>query len=214
MGREANHMFNLLKKVFGSSNDREIKRLSARVDEVNAFEPAIRALSDSDLRGKTAEFKEKLSQGASLDDILPEAFAVVREAAVRTLGQRHFDVQIIGGLVLHEGKIAEMKTGEGKTLAATMPVYLNALGGKGVNVVTVNDYLANRDAQWMGEIYKFLGLSVGVIVHGLDDSQRRQAYFSDVTYGTNNEFGFDYLRDNMKFNLTDYVQREIGRAHV
>ncbi len=166
------------------------------------------------LRAKTYEFKKRLEGGETLDDILPEAFAVVRETSKRTLGMRHFDVQLIGGIVLHEGKIAEMKTGEGKTLVATLPVYLNSLTGKGVHVVTVNDYLARRDAQWMGPIYTFLGLTVGVIVHGLTDEQRQEAYGADVTYGTNNEFGFDYLRDNMKFDLADYVQRELNFAIV
>jgi len=180
------------------------------VERVNDFEPQIKNLTDDQLRAKTAEFREKLAQGAGLDDLLFEAFAVVREASLRVLGERHFDVQVMGGIVLHEGKIAEMKTGEGKTLAATLPVYLNALTGNGCHVVTVNDYLASRDAEWMGAIYKFLGLSVGVIVHGLDDAQRRKAYGADVTYGTNNEFGFDYLRDNMKFDLKDYVQRKFN----
>ena len=204
----------LIKNIVGTSNDREIKRLSAIVDEVGALEPEMRSLSDDRLRAVTGELKQSLDQGATLDDILPRAFAAVREAGVRTLGQRHFDVQIIGGLVLHSGKIAEMKTGEGKTLAATLPVYLNALTGKGVHVVTVNDYLARRDAEWMGTIYNFMGLSVGTILHGLDDEQRRAAYGADITYGTNNEFGFDYLRDNMKFALEDYVQREFNFAIV
>jgi preprotein translocase subunit SecA len=204
----------IIKSLVGSKNDRELKRLAATVDQVRAMEPAMRRLSDDGLRAMTGEFKERLKGGATLEEILPEAFAAVREAAVRTLGQRHFDVQVIGGLVLHEGKIAEMKTGEGKTLAATMPVYLNALTGRGVHVVTVNDYLARRDSEWMGKIYRFLGLEVGVIVHGLDDAQRRAAYGADVTYGTNNEFGFDYLRDNMKFSLGDYVQRDYHYAIV
>jgi len=204
----------LLKKIIGSKNDRELKRYSVILEEINRLEDSIRKLTDAELYSKTAVFRDKLSQGAELDDILPEAFAVVREVASRTVGMRPFDVQIIGGLVLHEGKIAEMKTGEGKTLAATMPVYLNALTGRGVHVVTVNDYLARRDAEWMGPIYKFLGLSVGVIVHGLDDDERREAYNADITYGTNNEFGFDYLRDNMKFSLEDYVQRDFNYAIV
>ncbi len=204
----------VLKKILGSKNDRELKRLSVILDEVNHYEERLRLLSDSELQAKTASFREILSNGASIEDFLSEAFAVVREAARRTVGMRPFDVQIIGGLVLHEGKIAEMKTGEGKTLAATMPVYLNALTGKGVHVVTVNDYLARRDAEWMGPIYKFLGLSVGVIVHGMDDEERRFAYNADITYGTNNEFGFDYLRDNMKFSLEDYVQRDFHYAIV
>ncbi|HEY6432560.1 MAG TPA: preprotein translocase subunit SecA, partial [Acetobacteraceae bacterium] len=189
----------LARAVLGTSNDRMLKAYRRRVPQINALEPAMQALSDEALRAKTAEFREKLAAGATLDDIVPEAFAVVREAAVRTLGQRHFDVQLIGGMVLHDGRIAEMKTGEGKTLVATLPVYLNALAGKGVHVVTVNDYLARRDADWMGQIYRFLDMTVGVIVHGLDDNQRRAAYGADITYGTNNEFGFDYLRDNMKY---------------
>ena len=198
----------VLKKIVGSKNDREIKRLSVIMKEVSAQEPLIENLTDSELRAKTPYFKDKLAQGASLDDLLVEAFAVVREVSKRTLEMRPFDAQIIGGIVLHEGKIAEMKTGEGKTLASTMPVYLNALTGRGVHLITVNDYLANRDASWMRPIYEFLGLSVGVIVHGIDDTERRNAYNCDVTYGTNNEFGFDYLRDNMSFQLENYVQRE------
>lgn len=205
---------NFIKKIFGTKNDRELKRLSILLREVNNFEPAISALSDDELKAKTPYFREKLKRGLTPDDILTEAFAVAREASRRTLGMRPFDVQIIGGIVLHEGKIAEMKTGEGKTLAATLPLYLNALEGKGCHVVTVNDYLAHRDAQWMGPIYQFLGLSVGVIIHGLDDDERRAAYACDITYGTNNEFGFDYLRDNMKFTLDDYVQREFNYAIV
>ena len=203
-----------LKKIFGSKNDRELKRLAPRVDAINALEPAYRDLSDAQLRAKTAEFKERLDRGEPLEDLLPEAFAAGREASVRVLGQRPFDVQLIGGIVLHQGKIAEMKTGEGKTLVATMPAYLNALTGKGVHIVTVNDYLARRDTQWMGGIYNFLGLRVATIVHGLDDHQRRSAYDADITYGTNNEFGFDYLRDNMKFSLADYVQREFNYGIV
>jgi preprotein translocase subunit SecA len=204
----------LLKKVIGSKNDRELKRLSLILREVNQWEPTIRNLSDAELRAKTPYFREKLAQGSELEDILVEAFAVVREAAWRTVQMRPFDAQIVGGLVLHEGKIAEMKTGEGKTLAATMPIYLNALPGKGTHLVTVNDYLAQRDAEWMGPIYKMLGMTVGVIVHGLDDDERRDAYHADITYGTNNEFGFDYLRDNMKFSLEDYAQREFHYAIV
>jgi len=204
----------LLKKIVGSKNDRELKRLSVILEEVNAFEPGLMALSDDELKAKTPYFREKLENGTELNDILAEAFAVAREAARRTVGMRPFDVQVIGGLVLHEGKIAEMKTGEGKTLAATMPVYLNALPGKGTHVVTVNDYLAKRDAEWMGPIYQFLGMRVGVIVHGLEDDERRENYHCDITYGTNNEFGFDYLRDNMKFNLEDYVQRDFHYAIV
>jgi len=204
----------LLEKVIGSKNDRELKRYSAVLEEVNALEPEMMALTDRELMAKTPYFKEKLASGAELDDILAEAFAVVREVSRRTLLMRPFDVQIIGGLVLHEGIIAEMKTGEGKTLAATLPLYVNALTGEGTHVVTVNDYLAKRDAEWMGPIYKFLGLSVGVIVHGMDDDERRVAYHADITYGTNNEFGFDYLRDNMKFSLEDYVQKDFNYAIV
>ena len=196
-----------LRKLFGSSNDRRIKGYRPQVDEINALEKQLEALSDEALRARTAEFREQLAGGKGLDDILVAAFATCREAAKRTLGQRHFDVQLIGGMILHEGKISEMKTGEGKTLVATLPVYLNALAGKGVHVVTVNDYLAKRDAEWMGQIYNFLGLTVGTIVHGLEDDQRKAAYACDVTYGTNNELGFDYLRDNMKYRLEDMVQR-------
>lgn len=204
----------ILKKIIGTKNDRELKRLSLLLDEVNAFEADMAELTDDELRAKTDYFRQKLAEGFSLDDILTEAFAVAREAARRTLMMRPFDVQVIGGIVLHEGKIAEMKTGEGKTLAATLPLYLNALEGQGCHVVTVNDYLARRDAEWMSPVYSFLGLTVGVIVHGMDDTQRREAYAADITYGTNNEFGFDYLRDNMKFSLDDYVQREFNFAIV
>ncbi|HEY1386040.1 MAG TPA: preprotein translocase subunit SecA [Dongiaceae bacterium] len=204
----------LAKRVFGSANDRFIKGLGKTGQAINALEPELQKLSDSDLAARTQMLRDRLEKGETLDDILPDAFATVREAAVRTLGQRHFDVQMAGGIVLHQGKIAEMKTGEGKTLVATLPVYLNALEGKGVHVVTVNDYLARRDAEWMGRIYHFLGLTVGVIVHGLTDAERRAAYDSDVTYGTNNEFGFDYLRDNMKFRLEDMVQREFNYGIV
>ena len=196
-----------LKKVFGSSNDRRLKGYRPKVAAVNALEPEFAALSDEQLRGKTDEFRAAVAAGKSLDELAAPAFAAVREAAKRTLKQRHFDVQLIGGLVLHEGAIAEMRTGEGKTLVATLACYLNALAGKGVHVVTVNDYLARRDSEWMGEIHKFLGMSVGVIVHGLDDEERRQAYAADITYGTNNEFGFDYLRDNMKYDMAQMVQR-------
>ncbi len=197
----------LARKVFGSTNDRKIRAAQGTVDAVNALEPELQALSDDQIRARTQEFRDRLAAGETIDDLLPEAFATVREASVRALGLRPFDVQIVGGLVLHQGKISEMKTGEGKTLVATMPVYLNALAGKGVHVVTVNDYLARRDAEWMGKIYSFLGMTTGVIVAGLDDAQRRSAYACDVTHGTNNEFGFDYLRDNMKYRLTDMVQR-------
>ena len=212
----------VLTKVFGTSNERVVKRLLPMVEEVNAFEASIQPLTDEQLRAKTTEFRgriqsrlegiedaaeRKAAEKQVLEELLPEAFAIVREAGRRVLKMRHFDVQIIGGIVLHQGKISEMKTGEGKTLVATLPCYLNALAGHGVHVVTVNDYLAKRDAEWMGKIYEFLGLTVGVIVHDLDDAQRRDAYAADITYGTNNEFGFDYLRDNMKFELKDCVQR-------
>ncbi|MFQ5673617.1 MAG: preprotein translocase subunit SecA [Nitrospinales bacterium] len=203
-----------LSKIFGTKNDREIKRIQAYVDRINPLESQMKALSDDALKAKTAEFKEKIDRGASLEELIPETFAVVREAGVRTLGMRHFDVQLIGGVVLHEGKIAEMKTGEGKTLVATLAVYLNALTGKGVHVVTVNDYLAKRDCEWMGAIYKFLGLSVGTIYHDMPEDERKAAYMADVTYGTNNEFGFDFLRDNMKFSLESFVQRELNFAIV
>ena len=204
----------LLKKIVGSKNERELKRIKPMIQRVNVLEPEVRPLSDDQLRAKTAEFKNRLDHKEALDDILPEAFAVVRETARRTLGERHYDVQLIGGIVLHEGKIAEMATGEGKTLVSTLPAYLNALEGKGVHIVTVNDYLARRDREWMGVIYRFLGLSVGVILHELNDQERQQAYRCDITYGTNNEFGFDYLRDNMKFSLDDYVQRDLHYAIV
>jgi preprotein translocase subunit SecA len=204
----------LLAKIFGTKHEREVKKLRPIVQAINSLEPSLQNLSDAELAAKTSEFKQRLANGQPLDDLLIEAFAVVREASRRVLNMRHFDVQLIGGIVLHQGKIAEMKTGEGKTLVATLPVYLNALTGDGVHVVTVNDYLARRDSEWMGRIYRFLGLSVGLIVHGLDDEERRAAYHSDITYGTNNEFGFDYLRDNMKFRLEDCVQREHNYAIV
>ena len=204
----------VIKGIFGSKNERELKRMAPIVEAINRLEPEYQSLSDEALRAKTEEFKERLSRGETLDDLLPETFAAVREASVRVLGMRHFDVQLIGGVVLHEGKIAEMKTGEGKTLAATLPLYLNALTGRGAHLVTVNDYLARRDAEWMGGIYNFLGLSVGVIVHGMDDEERKKAYACDITYGTNNEFGFDYLRDNMKFDIRDFVQRDFHYAIV
>jgi preprotein translocase subunit SecA len=204
----------IARAVFGTSNDRALKNFKRQVAAINAFEPEFEKLSDEALRGKTAAFRARLAEGESLDDILEEAFATVREASKRALGMRHFDVQLIGGMVLHAGKIAEMKTGEGKTLVATLAVYLNALSGKGVHLVTVNDYLAQRDAEWMGRLYGFLGLTTGVIVHGLDDNQRRAAYAADITYGTNNEFGFDYLRDNMKYRLEDMVQRPFNYAIV
>ncbi len=198
----------LLKKIMGSKNERELKRMRPIVEHINSLEPQMAALADQELAAKTVEFRERLAKGETLDGLLPEAFAVVREAGRRVLGMRHFDVQLVGGMVLHQGKISEMKTGEGKTLVATLPAYLNALAGRGVHIITVNDYLARRDAEWMGQIHRFLGLSVGCIVHGLTDAQRKEAYRCDITYGTNNEFGFDYLRDNMKFALEDYVQRE------
>ncbi|HSQ83630.1 MAG TPA: preprotein translocase subunit SecA [Desulfobacterales bacterium] len=204
----------LLTKVFGSKNERELKKIHPIVDRINALEPQMQSMSDEALKGQTLILKERLKNGETLDDILPEAFATVREASVRTLKMRHFDVQLIGGIVLHQGKIAEMKTGEGKTLAATLPAYLNALSGKGVHIVTVNDYLAKRDTEWMGHIYKFLGLSVGCILHGLNDEERDAAYGSDITYGTNNEFGFDYLRDNMKFDIDAIVQKVLNFAIV
>src|SRR5579863_2612953 len=209
------------RKIFGSKNEREIKRVRPDLDEINRLEPEISALSDDELRAKITEWKANISaiedredREDALEQVLPEAFAVVREAAKRTIGQRHFDVQMIGGMILHQGRIAEMKTGEGKTLVATLPAVLNAMSGRGVHVVTVNDYLARRDSEWMGRIYGFLGLTVGVVVHGMTDQDRKVAYRADVTYGQNNEFGFDYLRDNMKFNLEDYVQREHNFAIV
>ncbi|MBA4374394.1 MAG: preprotein translocase subunit SecA [Thermodesulfovibrio sp.] len=207
-------MLGILKKLIGTKNDREIKRLIPVVDRVNSFESAAASLTDAELRGKTDEFRERIGQGIALDELLPEAFAVVREASKRVLKMRHFDMQLLGGIILHEGKIAEMKTGEGKTLVATLPVYLNALSGNGVHVVTVNDYLAKRDSAWMGQLYNFLGLSVGVIVHGLTDEQRQASYNADITYGTNNEFGFDYLRDNMKYDVSQFAQRELNYAIV
>jgi preprotein translocase subunit SecA len=206
-------MFGFLRKML-DTNAKEIKRLTEKVAQINALESQIHALTDDQLRAKKEEFQARLANGETLDDLLVEAFAVVREAAIRTLGQRHYDVQLMGGIILHEGRIAEMKTGEGKTLVATLPVYLNALEGKGVHVVTVNDYLAKRDAEWMGRVYRFLGLSVGCIVHNLDFAQRRAAYACDITYGTNNEFGFDYLRDNMVAHITQVVQRDLHYAII
>ncbi len=202
------------KKIFGTQNDRELKSIDPILRQINALEPKIKALSNEDLKAQTAKFKERLARGENLNSILPEAFATVREAAWRVIGQRHYDVQMIGGITLHRGRIAEMKTGEGKTLVATLPSYTNALEGKGVHVITVNDYLARRDSEWMGRVFGFLGLSTGIIVHGLNDRQRQQNYGCDITYGTNNEFGFDYLRDNMKFRLEDYVQRELNYAII
>lgn len=205
---------NILTKVFGSKNERELNKIRPIIETINALEPEIHSMSDATLKNQTVLFKERMQNGASLDDILPEAFATVREASIRTLGMRHFDAQLIGGIGLHQGKIAEMKTGEGKTLAATLPAYLNALSGRGVHIITVNDYLARRDTEWMGHIYNFLGLSVGTILHGLDDNERKAAYSADISYGTNNEFGFDYLRDNMKFSNADVVQGELNFAIV
>jgi preprotein translocase subunit SecA len=207
-------MLNYLTRVFGSKNERELKKLNPLIEQINARDGEMRAMSDAQLGSQTSLFKERLERGESLEDILPEAFATVREASVRALSMRHFDVQLIGGIVLHQGKIAEMKTGEGKTLAATLPAYLNALTGRGVHIVTVNDYLARRDTEWMGNIYHFLGLSVGTILHGLDDTERKVQYSADITYGTNNEFGFDYLRDNMKFERDTIVQPELNFAIV
>ena len=197
-----------LNKIFGSSNDRNLRKFKKRLEEINALESVYEKITDQELVNKTNFFKEKLKNDASLDEILNDAFAVVREASKRTLGQRHFDVQIIGGLILNDGRITEMKTGEGKTLVSTLPAYLNSLTGNGVHIVTVNDYLAKRDSEWMGEIFKFLGLKVGVIYSGQNDEEKQEAYSADITYGTNNEFGFDYLRDNMKYSVDEMVQRE------
>ena len=204
----------LFSKIFGTYSEKEVKKVMPIVDKINGLEPEISKLSDEELTGKTQEFKKRLNEGETLDDILPEAFAVVREASKRVLGMRHFDVQLIGGIILHQGRIAEMKTGEGKTLVATLPVYLNALTGKGVHVVTVNDYLAKRDSEWMGKLYKFLGLSVGLVIAGMNSEQKQKAYNSDITYGTNNEYGFDYLRDNMVIYKNDMVQRPLNYAIV
>ncbi|CAN0001408.1 unnamed protein product, partial [Laminaria digitata] len=205
---------NILNKIFGSSNSRKLKRLKRSISTINELEATYQSLSDEELTAKTAEFRQRLADGASLDALLPEAFATVREASTRTLGLRHFDVQLIGGMVLHEGDIAEMRTGEGKTLVATLPAYLNALEGKGVHMVTVNEYLAERDARWMGPIYEFLGMTVGAIKSGQDPATKRAAYECDITFGTNNEFGFDYLRDNMAFRQDDRTQRELNFAVV
>lgn len=207
-------IINLLTKIFGSKNDRELKKLQPIIDSINKIEPEMKALSDEELKKQTIRFKERLGNGETLDDILVEAFATVREASWRVLEMRHFDSQLVGGISLHHGKIAEMKTGEGKTLVATLPAYLNALTGKGVHIVTVNDYLASRDAEWMGKLYSFLGLTVGIIVHGLTDQERQEAYGADISYGTNNEFGFDYLRDNMKFYREQLVQKDLNFAIV
>ena len=207
-------MFNLLTRIFGSRNDRLVKASLREARAATGFEPALQALSDEALGAKTAEFRARLAAGETLDAMLPEAFAVVREASRRTLGMRHFDVQLVGGIALHRGRIAEMRTGEGKTLMSTLPAYLNALTGQGVHVVTVNEYLAQRDADWMGPIYRFLGLSVGVIRNSQSSDEKRAAYACDITYGTNNEFGFDYLRDNLAFRLDDRVQRALSFAIV
>ena len=207
-------MLNVLSKIFGTKNDRDLKRIRKIVDEINKFEPTISSLSDEELKGKTVEFRARLDKGETLDDILTEAFAVVREASKRSLGLRHYDVQLIGGIVLNEGKVSEMKTGEGKTLVATGPVYLNALSGKGCHVITVNDYLATRDKELMGRVYRFLGLTVGVITNGMDPAERKEAYNCDITYGTNSEFGFDYLRDNMVADISQRSQRPLNYALV
>ncbi|MEY4511524.1 MAG: hypothetical protein RLZZ450_3646, partial [Pseudomonadota bacterium] len=203
-----------LKKVFGTKHEREIKRIRPMVEAINSREAAFKALSDDQLKAKTAEFRQKLANGGTLEDIKFDAFAALREGSLRALGMRHYDVQMIGGLVLHEGKIAEMKTGEGKTLVATLPCYLNALEGKGVHVVTVNDYLAKRDAEWMARLHNWMGLTVGVVVPQQRDAVKKRAYRCDITYGQNNEFGFDYLRDNMKFSIYDYAQRPLHFAIV
>ena len=200
--------------LFKTYSEKEVKRVMPLVKKINELEPEMEKLTDKELQAKTPELKEKLNNGMTLDDILPEAFAVAREASKRVLGMRHFDVQLIGGIILHQGRIAEMKTGEGKTLVATLPVYLNALTGKGVHVITVNDYLAKRDSEWMGKLYKFLGLTVGLCISGMEPDQKREAYAADVTYGTNNEFGFDYLRDNMVIYKEQAVQRELNYAIV
>ncbi len=207
-------MANWLARLFGSRNQRLVGQYNGLVRKVNAFEPALQALSDAELAAKTRQFREQLAAGKTLDDLLPEAFAVVREASRRTLGLRHFDVQLIGGMVLNDGKISEMRTGEGKTLVATLPAYLNALPGNGTHIVTVNEYLASRDAEWMGPIYRFLGLTVGVVKAGQSAEEKRAAYAADITYGTNNEFGFDYLRDNLAFRLEDRMQRDLAYAIV
>src|SRR6476620_4961468 len=203
-----------LKKIIGTKNERELKKARPLIARINELEPRMKALKDEDFAAQTNTWKQEVQNGKSLDDLLPEAFALTREASRRVLGQRHFDVQMIGGLFLHQGNIAERRTGEGKTLTATLPSYLNALSSRGVHVVTVNDYLARRDAEWMGRLHKFLGLTTGCILHELSDKQRQDSYRCDITYGQNNEFGFDYLRDNMKFRLQDYVQRELNFAIV
>ena len=205
-------MWKKVKNIFGDENAKTLKGYRKVVDKINALEPEIQALADEEFPKKTTAFQTRLEKGVALDELIPEAFALVREASLRVIGERHYDVQLQGGLALHHGNIAEMATGEGKTLSSTCPVYLNALTGKGVHIITPNDYLAKRDSKWMGAIFEFLGLSVGLIQHGIYDEERRAAYEADITYGTNNEFGFDYLRDNMKFSLEDYVQREFNFA--
>ena len=207
-------MLKLIAKILGTKHDREMKTIQPVLNQINQLEPRFQAMSESELKGMTSLFKARVAKGESLDQLLPEAFAVCREASQRSLNMRHYDVQMIGGYVLHRGSIAEMRTGEGKTLVGTLAVYLNALSGKGVHVVTVNDYLAKRDAEWMGRLYGYLGLETGIIVHDLSDAQRQAAYRADITYATNNELGFDYLRDNMKFRLSDYVQRDLNFAIV
>ena len=207
-------VFNFFTKIFGTNNDRILKSLNPIIEQINTLEPQMQKLSDEQIAQTTVEFKQRVKKGETLDEILPEAFALVREASVRALGLRHFDVQLIGGIALHNGSIAEMKTGEGKTLMSTLSAFLNALSGKGVHIVTVNDYLAERDAKWMAQIYNFLGLSVGTILHDMDDKQRKASYESDITYGTNNEFGFDYLRDNMKFDQESLAQKNLNFAIV
>src|SRR6516162_4444653 len=204
----------IAKKIFGTKNARELKKMQPVVARINELEPSMNAKSDTELAGMTAAFRQRIENGEKLDELLPEAFAVVREAGRRVLNMRHFDVQLMGGMALHKGKISEMKTGEGKTLVATLPLYLNALEGKGTHLVTVNDYLARRDAEWMGRIYKFLGMSTGIVVHGLTDRERQVSYRCDISYGTNSEFGFDYLRDNMKESIERYVQRDLHFAIV
>ncbi|MBU1247813.1 MAG: DEAD/DEAH box helicase, partial [Proteobacteria bacterium] len=204
----------MIKKIFGTKNERFLKKCRPMVEKINALEPAMQALSDDEMRAKIVQWKQEVAEGREIDDLMAECFALVREAGIRSLEMRHFDVQLIGGMALHQGKIAEMRTGEGKTLVATLPVVLNALSGKGVHVVTVNDYLARRDAEWMDKLYGFLGLTTGIIVHGLDEVQRKASYGSDITYGTNNEFGFDYLRDNMKFYKEQLVQGDLNFAIV
>ncbi|HEY0902007.1 MAG TPA: preprotein translocase subunit SecA, partial [Micavibrio sp.] len=211
---EESMLLALAQKIFGSSNDRILKSYYKHIAPINALEPQFEKLSDAELRAKTDEYRQRLANGESLDGLLHEAFATVREAAKRVLGQRHFDVQLVGGAVLHSGRIAEMRTGEGKTLVSTLPTYLNALSGKGVHVVTANDYLARRDSEWMGQIHRFLGLTVGCVVNGVGEAERQQAYAADITYGTNNEFGFDYLRDNMKYRIENMVQRPFNFAIV